>query len=123
MFQYFCNLYSEYAKKKYGKLDVTTQFVLEVGVPLFSLMALLGVTGWITYDAINVIRNPSNDKVNVAFLFGFAGGNALVDVICAVLFYIRRRDVLKNTPEYLKISQDPDDGWLFLPSSAWLIPF
>jgi Co/Zn/Cd efflux system component len=57
----------------------------------------LGVTAWITIDAIAVIRNPENDSVNVLFLFGFASGNALVDIICTILFYLRRKDVLVNS--------------------------
>ena len=31
MFQYFCNMYSEHVKAKYGEVDLTTQMVLEVG--------------------------------------------------------------------------------------------
>jgi hypothetical protein len=95
--QYFCNMYSEYAKRKYGRLDDMTRFVLEVGIPSFSVLALLGVTAWITTDAIAVIRNPGDDSVDVAFLFGFASANGLVDIICTILFYLRRKDVLVNS--------------------------
>jgi Co/Zn/Cd efflux system component len=90
-------MYSEYVKRKYGRLDDTTRFVLEVGIPSFSVLALLGVTAWITYDAILVIRNPEDGSVNVLFLFGFASANALVDIVCTVLFYLRRKDVLLNS--------------------------
>jgi Co/Zn/Cd efflux system component len=89
-------MYSEYVKRKYGRLDDTTRFVLEVGIPSFSVLALLGVTAWITYDAILVIRNPEDGSVNVLFLFGFASANALVDIICSLLFFLRRKDVLLN---------------------------
>ena len=72
--QYLCNMYSEYVKSKGEVLNVRTKFILEVGVPLFSVCALMGVTIWITLDAIAILRNPDDsDDVNVAFLFGFAG--------------------------------------------------
>jgi hypothetical protein len=29
--QYFCNMYSEHVKAKYGEVDLTTRMVLEVG--------------------------------------------------------------------------------------------
>jgi Co/Zn/Cd efflux system component len=105
-------MYSEHIKSKHGHLDVNTKFILEVGIPSFSVCALLGVTVWITLDAIAVIRNPENDSVNVYFLFGFAGtfslafiecasniitgANFLVDMICAALFYMRKDDLLKQ---------------------------
>jgi hypothetical protein len=67
------------------------------GIPLFSVTALIGVSAWITNDAIMIIIDPSDSSdVNVLFLFGFAAGNALIDIICAALFFIRRDDVLKN---------------------------
>ena len=73
---------------------------MSVGIPLFSVTALLAVSAWITYEAISIIIDPSgSDDVNVYFLYGFAAANFLVDVICAVLFYLRRGDVLKTTIE------------------------
>mmetsp|Transcript_19861 Transcript_19861/g.28552 ORF Transcript_19861/g.28552 Transcript_19861/m.28552 type:complete len:308 (+) Transcript_19861:60-983(+) len=97
VFTYFCNMYSEHVKATRGSVDNTTRFVLEVGVPTFSITALLAVTAWITYDAVLVLMDPDADNVNVYFLYGFASGNALVDIICAVLFYLRRRDVLQQS--------------------------
>lgn len=97
VFTYFCNMYSEHVKEKYGKVDHTTRLILEVGVPSFSATALIAVSTWITYDAILIIIDPPHDSdVDVAFLFGFAAGNFLVDIICAALFYLRRHDVLKS---------------------------
>lgn len=67
-----------------------------VGIPLFSVTCLIAVSAWITHDAIMIILDPSDSgSVNVIFLFGFAAGNALIDIICTALFYIRRDDVLK----------------------------
>jgi hypothetical protein len=67
------------------------------GIPLFSVSALIAVSAWITYDAVLIILDPSDSAdVNVLFLFGFAAGNALIDVVCAALFFIRRKDVLKT---------------------------
>jgi Co/Zn/Cd efflux system component len=70
---------------------------------------LLGVTAWITIDAIAVIRNPESDSVNVLFLFGFASANALVDIICTILFYLRRKDVLVNSTRAQFITSESTD--------------
>jgi Co/Zn/Cd efflux system component len=85
----------------------------------------LGVTAWITIDAIAVIRNPENDSVNVLFLFGFASANALVDIICSLLFYLRREDVLLNIshlPQEISPSQLTPDSTLDLPSDSFPVP-
>ncbi len=61
--------------------------LLEVYVPTFSVCALIGVSTYITMDAIAVVMNPPDDEeVNVLFLFGFAGANMFVDFVCTVLF-------------------------------------
>ena len=68
------------------------------------MTALIAVSAWITKDAILIILDPSGSPdVDVVFLFAFAAGNALIDVICAALFFLRRGDVLK-TP--LALAQD-----------------
>ena len=73
--------------------------MLEVYIPSFSVCALIGVTGWITSDAIQVIiSDERDDDVGVAFLYGFACANFLIDVICSGLFYLKRKDVLLSEP-------------------------
>lgn len=74
-----------------------TRFLIEICIPIFSACALIGVTCWITYDAIEVIFSPERSKVNVKFLFGFASANASIDILCVILFFLRRRDVLKSS--------------------------
>lgn len=96
VFTYFTNMYSESVKARFGEIDLNTRMVLEVGIPLFSVTALLGVSAWITNDAVLIIMDPGeDDDVDVIFMFAFAAGNAFVDVVCATLFYLRRGDVLK----------------------------
>lgn len=90
-------MYSEYVKTKYGTLDINTRLMIEVFIPSFSVIALLGVTVYITIDAIQVVMDPpEDDNVNVYFMYGFAAGNALVDIVCFGLFFLRRKDVLKQ---------------------------
>lgn len=92
-------MYAERVKAKQGTIDPATRRILEVYVPTFSICALLGVTGWITSDAIKVIMNGDDgDDVNVAFLFGFASANFVIDVISSILFYTRKDSVLKDEP-------------------------
>lgn len=109
VFTYFCNMYSEHVKAKYGHVDKCTKMILQIGIPCFSVCALLGVSAWITVDALDVIlHEKSDDHVDVYFLFGFAGANALVDITCAILFYMRRKNVLIE--KYLSFSQTVEEG-------------
>lgn len=89
-------MYAEYVKEKHGKLDPRTRFVLEVYIPTISVTALLGVTAYITYDAIDVLTHSVDDadEVNVYFLWAFSSGNYVVDIISSYMFYLRGKDIL-----------------------------
>jgi len=116
VFTYFCNMYSEHVKSKQGTLDINTRLMIEVFIPSFSVIALLAVTVYITVDAVDVVLNPpEDDNVNVYFMYGFAGGNALVDVICFWLFFLRRKDVL-NQPGRGVFGDNDNTEWLLSPN-------
>lgn len=88
-------MYAERVKSKYGVLDDGTRRVLEVFIPSISVMALLGVTGYILADAIGIIQEgESDDDVNVYFLWAFSSANFLVDLISSLMFYWRGKDAL-----------------------------
>lgn len=73
--------------------------LLEVYIPSFSVCALLGVTGYVTADAVSVIQQGDDgDEVNVYYLFAFASANFLVDIISSFMFYRRGKDVLISSP-------------------------
>ena len=92
-------MYAEVQKKRGNKITESTRFMLEVYIPSFSVCALIGVTGWITSDAIQVIiSDERDDDVGVAFLYGFACANFFIDVISSGLFYLKRKDVLLSEP-------------------------
>lgn len=92
-------MYAEWLKSKGEELSRTTRIILEVGIPCFSICALLGVTAYITSDAVEVIKsNGADDEVDVYFLYGFASANFIVDIISTSLFYVRRKDVFLYTP-------------------------
>jgi Co/Zn/Cd efflux system component len=87
-------MYAEWFKSKGQELPLRTKIILEVGIPSFSICALLGVTAYITSDAVEVIKSHGvEDDVNVDFLYGFASANFVVDIISTFLFYVRRKDV------------------------------
>ena len=88
VFTYLANMWAEWTKSKYGSVDLKTRWILEVYVPTFSLCALISVTIWVTIDAINTIITPDDeDEVDVLFLYLFASGNMLIDIISYYLFY------------------------------------
>jgi Co/Zn/Cd efflux system component len=46
VFTYFCNMWAERMKSK-GRISMPVKFLLEVYIPLFSIMALIAVSIWI----------------------------------------------------------------------------
>jgi len=87
-------MYAERIKSRGGEITPTMRFAMEILIPSFSVCALLGVTIYITTDAIEVIKsNGADDDVNVYFLYGFASANMIVDLISTLMFYIRRNEV------------------------------
>lgn len=90
---YFTNLYAEHVKETTPSLSLNMRFLLEVCVPSFSVACLLAVTVYVTLDAIVVLENPPDiNDVDVAFLYGFASANFVVDIICTSMFYMRGDD-------------------------------
>lgn len=82
----------------------STRRVLEVHIPAFSVIALLVITGYITSEAICIIRGGQEEEdVNVCFLWAFSVSNFIVDALSSFLFYLRGKDGLlpgheMNTP-------------------------
>ena len=69
--------------------------LLEVYVPTFSVSALIGVSIYVTWEAIAVIIDPpTDDNVNVYIMYGFAAGNMFIDLLSMFLFWVRGSKVL-----------------------------
>ena len=84
-----CNIYAERLKSKGEELSRRTIYILEVVIPSFSALCLTVVTCYITVDAIRVISsNSTDDDIDVAFLFGFAAGNAAIDILSSCYFFL-----------------------------------
>ena len=93
-------MYAERIKNQGRTMDRSTRLMLEVYIPTFSVCALLGVTGWITTDAIAVIQgNGDDDDVDVVFLYAFAVSNFVVDGISSWLFYVRGKDIFVESED------------------------
>ena len=85
-------------EKNSGTLDLKTKYILHIYIPLFSLVCLFAVTIWITVEAISTIISPpeDGDDLNVAFLYGFAVANFVIDLVSSYLFYIKWKTVFKE---------------------------
>jgi Co/Zn/Cd efflux system component len=82
-------------KDKKGKLDEASRMLLEVYIPTFSVSALIGVSIYVTWEAIKVIITPPHDdNVNIYIMYGFAGGNMFIDLLSMFLFWVRGSKVL-----------------------------
>lgn len=94
---YGFNFFAEYMKSSdsgtKAKSSMLHDCAIEVFIPGISVMALLGVTGWVCSDAVLRLLGHKDEDVDVAFLYYFAGANLLVDIVCTWLFYLRRQDV------------------------------
>lgn len=90
VFTYICNAYVEWLKGRYGRLSQRLRYVVDVYVPVLSVAALLGITAYVTIDAVSVLTHPpSQDTVDVSFLYGFSAANFLIDLFCCALFLFR----------------------------------
>ena len=68
--------------------------MIEVVIPTFSLICLLGVTIYVAVDAINVLtisRDREHD-IDVVYLYGFAVSNAVIDLSSSYIFF-RKGDI------------------------------
>lgn len=72
-----------------SEISDSMRFVLEILIPAISLCCLLIVTGYVTNEAVHVIRHPSEDheSVNIFFLYGFSSANVLVDLLSSYMFF------------------------------------
>eukprot|EP01031_Cornospumella_fuschlensis_P035254 gene35254-42709_t len=107
VFTYIMNMYAEHLKNVYGKLRAQTRKILDIYIPVFSVLALVSVCGWICYDAAIIIHayhsphahTAEEDDVNVVIMYIFASVNFVIDCVSGLLFYVRRETVLLNCPE------------------------
>jgi len=92
---YGCSIWGERVKAKFGSIDLSTRFWIDVYIPGFSIVALLAVSAYITVEAIDRVKDDSegdddDDDVDVTFLYIFAGANLFIDIVSCVLMCIRR---------------------------------
>jgi Co/Zn/Cd efflux system component len=68
--------------------------MIEVVIPTFSLICLLGVTIYVAVDAINVLTIPRDREhdIDVVYLYGFAVANAVIDFLSSYIF-LRKGDI------------------------------
>lgn len=87
---YLANMYTENLKKKYGELSFVWRWALDVYIPIFAVSSLLAVSFWIFSDAIQILLYPpENSTVDIAFLYGYASANMVIDIICNYYFFSR----------------------------------
>ena len=102
VFTYLTNMIAECIKSRGGKITWKLKFLIEVIVPSFSVCALMGVTGYVTKEAIIVLFFPSQadegDDVSVVILFAFSGANMFVDLVSGLMFYCKGKQGLLHTP-------------------------
>lgn len=104
---YLINIYVEYLKSQYGRVNARSRYIVDVLVPSVSVLALITVTAYITLDAIRVLsRPPRVEVVDVRYLYSYAVVNLTLDLICSVLFYHQRDSVFEDKNTVPKLSLD-----------------
>jgi hypothetical protein len=82
-------MYAEHIKSKGDKIPEETRMMLEVYIPSLSIICLICVTFYVTNEAVAIIIKPPNEsgeEVDIAFLYGFAAFNFVVDLISGYVF-------------------------------------
>lgn len=103
---YVCNAYVEWIKTHYGRLNTATRWRVDVLIPAMSTLTLLAVTVYITMDAIRLLLSPSQDDMDISYLYGYSIANFLVDMVCFGLFLLRREDVFHEPQTIPQLSLD-----------------
>lgn len=115
---YCGNIYAEYLKNNTGKIDQRTVIITEVFIPTLSLLALVGVSIWVSYDASLRLRGHKEEDVELSFMYIFPIANFIVDIYCACLFFLRRHDIFHHQPTHTQITSDIDFSADFSESSS-----
>jgi Co/Zn/Cd efflux system component len=105
---YICSTYVEWYKARSGRVTFGSRIFTEIIVPTLSVLSLLGVTVYITVDAVAIVKNQSaSNTVNVGYLYSYSVANLIVDVICNFLFFLKGEDAfLEETVDIPKLSLD-----------------
>jgi hypothetical protein len=75
-------------------------WLVDIGIPVLSVIALFAVTAYISIDAVRVLYNPSiKDDVDVEYLYGFSFVNMIVDLISAAAFLRRGNNAFYEEKE------------------------
>lgn len=91
---YFSSYWVEKMKRQDGFLSTSMRMILEVGVPGFSVLCLVVVTGYMVVDAFRVLHSHhqgihpmENESGNATthYLSGYSAVNLCMDLICASL--------------------------------------
>jgi Co/Zn/Cd efflux system component len=118
---YICNIYGEWAKNNSQRGTVTSRIVLDLVIPGVSTAALMAVTIYICFDAIAVLLNPpATNDVNTDYLYGFAGANLVVDMVCAYLFHAHGDAVFLESNSVPQLSLDTSVSFDEVMNFIWL---
>ena len=119
VFAYAANMYAEHSKERTGWVDERTHLLTGVVIPSLSVLLLLAVTAYVTVNAVLVLSRHSastDAEVDVAFLYGFAAANLLVDLFCFFVFYRGGSEVFLerggNIAEAEDAAAEDFDAWL-----------
>ena len=109
---YFCNMQAERIKAREGHISRNMKMILEVYVPSFSVIALLGVTTYVTVGAVHdLLYEPEDDDVNIYIMYGFAAANTVVDIVSVYMFYLKGKDAFyQEKIEHAPDGQGPTEG-------------
>jgi Co/Zn/Cd efflux system component len=106
---YCGNIYAEYLKGVSGKIDQRTIIVTEIVIPIVSLVSLVGVSIWVSYDASLRLRGHKHEDVKLSFMIIFPIANFVIDFYCALLFYLRRHDIFRQSPSSFDLQMFTSD--------------
>jgi cation diffusion facilitator family transporter len=114
---YICGVYVEWYKNNHGRFTKWSRLTIEIIIPLVSLLSLIGITIYITSDAVMVlIKPPKVDDVDVVYLYTYSAANLLIDLVVSGLFYFRGTEVFQEPVSVPVLSldtainfEDPDD--------------
>merc|ERR1719181_1640323 len=93
---YFTNMLAERIKSREGGMvPLETKMILEAYVPVGSVH--------------DILYEPEDDDVDIYIMYGFAIGNALVDVVSLYMFWAKGKSVFQQETRTLASQEILDD--------------
>lgn len=103
---YIGNIYVEWFKDRIGRDNSrVSRWCVDIFIPLFSVVTLLAVIAYITYNSFTILLNATNpfanyDHINPHYFYAYVSIKLFIDGIVSLFFCCRGKEVFQEGPDF-----------------------